>query len=154
MAKVLREGSLHSVPARELVPGDRIALEAGDSVPADARLIRSFDLRAHEATLTGESVPVAKSATEVLDRQTPLGDRSNMVFMGTVVAAGKADAVVVATGMETELGHIAGMLNREKGEPTPLQRRLAELGKALICVVLGIVAFIFLTSPAPRRGTA
>jgi Ca2+-transporting ATPase len=144
LAKALRDGQLHSVPARELVPGDRIGLEAGDSVPADARLIRSFDLRVQEATLTGESVPVAKSATEVLDPKTPLSDRSNMVFMGTVVAVGKADAVVVATGMETELGHIAGMLSREKWEPTPLQRRLAELGKILIFVVLAIVVFIFL----------
>jgi Ca2+-transporting ATPase len=134
-AKVLRGGQPRSVPARELVPGDRIVLEAGDSVPADARLIRSFDLRVQEAALTGESIPVAKGAAEVLDPQTPLGDRSNMVFLGTVVAAGKADAVAVAIGMGTELGRIAGMLAHAEREPTPLQRRLAELGKILIVVV-------------------
>ncbi len=94
-------------------------------------------------SLTGESVPVAKDATDVLDPHTSLGDRSNMVFLGTAVAAGKADAVVVATGMATELGRIAGMLSRAEREPTPLQRRLAELGRVLIAVILGIVALIF-----------
>ena len=143
LAKVLREGQLQSIPARDLVPGDRIVLEAGDSVPADARLIRSFGLRVQEASLTGESVPVAKEAEAVLDPRTPLGDRSNMVFMGTAVAAGKADAVVVATGMATELGRIAGMLRHAEREPTPLQRRLAELGKILIGVILAIVTLIF-----------
>ena len=144
LAKVLREGRLRSVPARDLVPGDRIELEAGDRIPADARLIRAFDLRVQEAALTGESVPVAKDAEGVLDPAAPLGDRRNMVYMGTTAAAGKADAVVVATGMDTELGRIAGMLERTEREPTPLQRRLAELGKVLIVVVLGIVALIFL----------
>jgi Ca2+-transporting ATPase len=143
MAKVLRAGRLRSVPARDLVPGDRIALEAGDSVPADARLIRAFDLRVQEAALTGESVPVAKRAEAVLDPETPLGDRRNMVYMGTTTATGKADAVVVATGMETELGRIAGLLGRTDRQPTPLQRRLAELGKVLIVLVLGVVALIF-----------
>jgi Ca2+-transporting ATPase len=143
LAKVLREGGLRSVPALELVPGDRIVLEAGDSVPADARLMRSFELRVQEAALTGESVPVAKDATDVLDFQTPLGDRTNMVFMGTGIAGGKADAVVVATGMDTELGQIAGMLGRTEREPTPLQRRLAEMGKVLIAIIMGIVALIF-----------
>jgi Ca2+-transporting ATPase len=143
LAKVLRESRLQSIPARDVVPGDRIVLEAGDSVPADARLIRSFGLRIQEASLTGESVPVAKEAEAVLDTRTPLGDRSNMVFMGTAVAAGKADAVVVATGMATELGRIAGMLRHAEREPTPLQRRLAELGKILLGVILAIVALIF-----------
>ena len=114
MAKVLREGRLQSLPASELVPGDRIEVEAGDSVPADARLIRSFGLRVQEASLTGESVPVLKNANVVLDPGTPLGDRQNMVFMGTTAAAGKADAVVIATGMDTELGRIAGMLRRTR----------------------------------------
>lgn len=143
LAKVLREGRLQSVSARDLVPGDRIAVEAGDRIPADARLIRTFDLRIHEAALTGESVPVAKDAQEVLDESSPLGDRRNMIYMGTTAAAGKADAVVVAIGMDTELGRIAGMLGRTERESTPLQRRLAELGKVLIAVVLGIVALIF-----------
>ena len=125
------------------MPGDRIEVEAGDSVPADARLIRSFGLRVQEASLTGESVPVLKNANVVLDPGTPLGDRQNMVFMGTTAAAGKADAVVIATGMDTELGRIAGMLRRTQREPTPLQRRLNELGRLLIAVVLSIVTLIF-----------
>jgi Ca2+-transporting ATPase len=144
VAKVLRGGRLLSLPASELVPGDRIVIEAGDSIPADARLMRSFDLRIQEAPLTGESVPVAKDASLAMSEESPLGDRKNMVYMGTTAAAGKADAVVVATGMATELGHIAGMLGRTDRDPTPLQRRLAELGKVLIGLVLGIVAFIFL----------
>ncbi|MHB1556864.1 MAG: cation-translocating P-type ATPase [Isosphaeraceae bacterium] len=143
LAKVLREGRLQSIPARELVPGDLIALEAGDSIPADARLIRSFGLRVQEASLTGESTPVDKDAEDVLDTRTPLGDRSNMVFMGTAVAAGNAEAVVVATGMMTELGQIAGLLRHAGREPTPLQRRLAELGKLLIGLILAVVALIF-----------
>ncbi len=143
-AKALREGQLQSIPASNLVPGDRIALEAGDSIPADARLIRSFGLRVQEASLTGESTPVDKEAEDVLDLRTPLGDRSNMVFMGTAVAAGNAEAVIVATGMATELGRIAGMLHQAGREPTPLQRRLAELGKLLIGVILAVVALIFL----------
>jgi Ca2+-transporting ATPase len=144
LAKVVREGLVQSIPARDLVPGDKVLLEAGDRVPADCRLIRSFSLSMQEASLTGESEPVAKEAQLVLEPRTPLGDRSNMVYMGTSVAAGKADALVVGTGMATELGRIAGLLRHAEREPTPLQRRLAELGRVLIAVILGIVLFIFL----------
>ena len=143
MAKVLRDGVLQSVPARELVPGDRIELEAGDNIPADARLLTAFSVRIQEAALTGESVPVDKAANCLLNENSPLGDRRNMVYMGTEIAAGKASAVVVATGMNTELGHIAGLLQRSEPETTPLQRRLAELGKVLVVVCLIIVAIIF-----------
>jgi Ca2+-transporting ATPase len=143
MAKVIRDGTLQTVPARELVPGDRIELEAGDYVPADCRLISGFSLRVQEAALTGESVPVEKDPARVLDPTTPLGDRVNMVYMGTVVAVGKAGAVAVATGMITELGHIAGLLDRYEAEPTPLQRRLAELGRVLVAVCLVLVVIIF-----------
>jgi Ca2+-transporting ATPase len=143
MAKVIRDGTLQSVPARELVPGDCIEIEAGDNVPADARLISSFGVRIQEAALTGESVPVDKDADSVLSESAPLGDRRNMVYMGTVTAAGKANAVVVATGMNTELGQIAGLLQRSEPEPTPLQRRLAELGRVLVVVCLVIVVIIF-----------
>lgn len=143
MAKVIRDGTLQSVPASELVPGDRIELEAGDNIPADARVLSGFGVRIQEAALTGESVPVDKEADCVLSEDAPLGDRRNMVYMGTVTAAGKASAIVVATGMDTELGHIAGLLQRSEPEPTPLQRRLAELGKVLIVVCLVIVAIIF-----------
>ncbi len=143
MAKVIRDGALQSVPAREMVPGDRIELEAGDNIPADARLLSAFSVRVQEAALTGESVPTDKDADCLLNENAPLGDRRNMVYMGTVTAAGKASAVVVATGMNTELGHIAGLLQRAEPETTPLQRRLAELGKVLVVVCLVIVAIIF-----------
>ena len=143
MAKVIRDGVLQSLPARELVPGDSIELEAGDNVPADARLLTAFSVRVQEASLTGESVPVDKDADCLLHENAPLGDRRNMVYMGTVTAAGKASAVIVATGMNTELGHIAGLLQRSEPEPTPLQRRLAELGKVLVAVCLVIVVVIF-----------
>lgn len=143
MAKVIRDGVLQLVPASELVPGDRIELEAGDNIPADARLLSGFGVRVQEASLTGESVPVDKDADCVLPENSPLGDRRNMVYMGTVTAAGKASAIVVATGMDTELGHIAGMLQRSTPEQTPLQRRLAELGKVLVFVCLVIVVIIF-----------
>jgi Ca2+-transporting ATPase len=143
MAKVMRDGTLQSVPAREMVPGDRIELEAGDNIPADSRLLTAFSVRVQEAALTGESVPVDKDASCVLNENAPLGDRRNMVYMGTEIAAGKASAVVVTTGMNTELGNIAGLLERSEPEPTPLQRRLAELGKVLVVVCLVIVAIIF-----------
>lgn len=143
LAKVLRDGVWHSLPARELLPGDVIDLEAGDNVPADARLIQAFGLRVQEASLTGESVPVEKNSESVLGDTTPLGDRRNMVYMSTVAAAGKAKAVVVATGMFTELGHIAGLLQRYEPQPTPLQRRLAELGRVLIVVSLIVVGLVF-----------
>lgn len=143
MAKVNRDGRLQTIPARELVPGDVIELEAGDHVPADARLLESFSLRIQEASLTGESLPSEKQANDVLPEETPLGDRKNMIYMSTVVAAGKGTAVVTATGMETELGHIAGLLSAAEAEPTPLQRRLEELGRILVYICLAIVAVIF-----------
>jgi P-type Ca2+ transporter type 2C len=143
LAKVLRGGQLVGVPAADLVPGDIIELEAGDNVPADARLLEAFSLRVQEAALTGESVPTEKQAQALLAEATPLGDRRTMVYAGTVVAAGHSTAVIVATGMQTELGHIAGMLSRWHPEVTPLQRRLAELGRILIVVCLAIVAIIF-----------
>ncbi len=142
-AKVLRDGALQPLAARQLVPGDRIEIEAGDKIPADGRLIEAFSLRVQEATLTGESIAVEKDARGVLPVETPVADRRNMVYMGTVAAAGRASAVVVATGMRTELGGIAGLLQREVPEPTPLQRRLTELGKVLVVVCLAIVSVVF-----------
>jgi Ca2+-transporting ATPase len=144
MAKVLRDGRLQTLPAEELVPGDVIEIDAGDNIPADARLILSYRLSVQEASLTGESVPVEKAADLVVPAGTPLGDRRNMAYMGTIAAAGKGRAVVVATGMATELGHIARMLGHHAPEPTPLQRRLASLGRVLIVVCLAIVGVIFL----------
>ena len=142
-AKAIRDGRLQTVPAAELVPGDRVELEAGDRVPADVRLLNTASMHALEAPLTGESVPVEKDHREVLSQDTPLAERVNMAYMGTTVARGTASAVVTATGMRTEIGRIAGLLERQEPEPTPLQRRLAELGRMLLWVVLGIVAVIF-----------
>jgi Ca2+-transporting ATPase len=142
-AHVLRGGVLQTIPARDLVPGDCIELNAGDNVPADARLLHTTAFRVQEATLTGESVPVGKDARSTTADDASLGDRRNMAYQGTVVAAGKARSVVVAIGMDTELGRIAGMLKRAEPEPTPLQRRLAELGKILVWLCLGIVGVIF-----------
>jgi len=141
--RVVRDGAMQVLPARELVPGDLIELEAGDHVPADARLVRSTGLRAQEAALTGESAPVTKDHRAVLEPKTPLAERRNMVHMATVVAAGKAIAVVVEIGMRTQLGRIAGMLGARQPELTPLQRRLEELGRVLIGVCLAAVAVIF-----------
>lgn len=143
IAKVIRGSKLVSIPARELVPGDRIELEAGDNVPADARLIKTFSFQTQEAALTGESTPIEKDADVVLTDDSPLAERQNMVYLGTVATAGKASAVTVATGMQTELGRIAGLLARDEPEPTPLQRRLAELGRVLVFVCLALVTVVF-----------
>jgi Ca2+-transporting ATPase len=143
MAKVFRSGQLVSIPAKELVPGDRVEIEAGDNIPADMRLLTAYSFRVQEASLTGESVPVDKNPSAILPAGSPIGDRENMAYMGTVAAAGKASAVVTATGMATELGHIAGLLQRHEPEPTPLQRRLAELGRVLVIVCLVLVGIIF-----------
>lgn len=143
MARVFRDGVQRLIPAEELVPGDYVHLEAGDNIPADCRLITSFRVQVQEAALTGESVPVEKQAEAILEEAAPLGDRRNMIYMGTVVATGKATAVVVRIGMQTELGQIAGLLNRSEHEQTPLQKRLAELGRVLVLVCLGIVLIIF-----------
>lgn len=142
-AKVIRNGKHQTIPAATLVPGDIIQVEAGDNIPADARLVQSFSLSIQEAALTGESVPVEKNADVVLAADTPLGDRRNMIYMGTVAASGKAWGMVTQIGMQTELGNIAGMLARHEPEPTPLQRRLSELGRVLIVICLVIVGVIF-----------
>ena len=142
-ARVLRDGVLHSIAAQELVPGDVVELEAGDRVPADVRLISNFGLKAQEAALTGESTPVEKDAGAVLPNESTIAERINMVFMGTSAVAGKGRGVVAATGMESELGRIAGFLQSEEREPTPLQKRLEELGRVLIFACLALVALIF-----------
>jgi len=144
MCKVLRDGTLHTVSAADLVPGDVLLIEAGDHISADARLLTAYSLLVQEAALTGESVPVGKNASQNLSEDASIGDRSNMLHMGTVAVGGKATAVVTGTGMQTELGHIAGLLQRQKTEITPLQRRLEELGRILIFVCLGLVSVIFL----------
>ena len=143
IVKVVRDGVHQTVPAQDLCPATASNWRPATMLSADAQLIKTFSLYVQEATLTGESATVHKSADCILESNTPLADRRNVVFMGTAIATGKASAVVVATGMETELGHIAGLLQRQKIEPTPLQRRLTELGKVLVVVCLAIVAIIF-----------
>lgn len=143
-AKVIRDGALMTIAARELVPGDVIEIEAGDDIPADARLLTAFNLGVQEAALTGESVPTSKEAEAILAADAALGDRHNMVYMGTIAATGKGRALITSIGMNTELGRIAGLLKQIESEPTPLQRRLAELGKVLVAICLGIVFIVFL----------
>ncbi len=143
-ARVVRDGNIRMVPARELVPGDLILVEAGDHVPADARLTYAAALRTQEAALTGESTPVDKSSAAMGGDAHSLAERRNLVFMGTIVVAGKGRAVVVATGLNTELGRIAGMLQTAEPEATPLQRRLEQLGHLLLYLSLGVVAVVFL----------
>ena len=141
--KVRRDGQVQEISARELVPGDIALLEAGNVVPADARLIECSNLRTQEAALTGESEPVEKNTVALRAENLPLGDRFNMVYMGTVVTYGRGVAVVVETGMQTELGNIAEMIQTVEREPTPLQRRLEQLGRGLAFASLGIVAIVF-----------
>ncbi|GAB6173589.1 calcium-transporting P-type ATPase, PMR1-type [Paradesulfitobacterium aromaticivorans] len=147
-AKVLREGIEKRIPAAELVPGDIAILEAGDRIPADIRWIQAVNLEVEESALTGESHPVGKSIAPIMDELTPMADRQNMGYMGTVIVNGRGAGVVVATGMDTEMGVIAGMIQSVEDEETPLQKRLAQLGKwlviisVLVCVVVVITGIL------------
>lgn len=137
-ANVIREGERRNIAAAEIVPGDIILIEEGDTIPADARLIQSTALQTAEAALTGESLPVSKDTAPITE-EIGLGDRSNMVFSGTAATYGRGKAVVLATGMQTELGRIAGMLKEAPEETTPLQRELDHVGKMLgIIVVIAV----------------
>ena len=142
-ARVLRNGVEKIINASELVPGDIILLEAGDFVPADARLLRSVSLKSEESALTGESVPAEKDAYAEVKDGAPLGDRSNMVFSGCSITYGTATAVVTATGMNTEMGKIANLLSGESESQTPLQKKLSTLGKYLGIVALAACGVIF-----------
>jgi Ca2+-transporting ATPase len=142
-ARVLRDGHLSSIPARELVPGDVVVLEAGNYVPADLRLTESANLRIEEAALTGESVPAEKEAEKVFPAEMPVGDRANCAFMGTVVSYGRGLGIVAGTGLRTQLGQIAEMLRSVETEETPLQRKLEQLGKWLGLGSLAICAVVF-----------
>ncbi len=147
-ARVLRDGHLITIPSRELVPGDLVVLETGNYVPADVRLVESVNLRIEEASLTGESVPVGKDARNILASPATIGDRRNMAFMSTVVTYGRGQGLVVATGMSTEIGQIAEMLQEYEEEPTPLQVKLDQLGRWLglatliICALVGIIGVV------------
>ena len=141
-SKVLRDGDLNVVESRTLVVGDVVALEAGDSVPADCRILESAALKAEESALTGESVACDKDSAVLSGEEVPLGDRKNMLYMGSSIAYGRATAVVVATGMDTEMGKIAGAIAGAEDDQTPLQKKLAQLSKILSFAVLGICIFI------------
>ena len=147
-ARVIRDGEEKLIDAADLVPGDIIRLEAGDFIPADARLIRSVSLKREESALTGESLPTEKDANAVVEAKAPLGDRSNMVFSGCSISYGTASAVVTATGMDTEMGKIANLLDAEEEGQTPLQEKLAQLGKYLGIICLAACAIVFIVGIA------
>ncbi len=142
-ARVIRNGKEEIISAKELVPGDIIKLEAGDFIPADARLIESVSLKSEESALTGESVPSEKDAKISVEENAPIGDRSNMVFSGCSITYGTASAVITATGMNTEMGKIADLLDNEAETQTPLQKKLAQLGKYLGVIALVACGIIF-----------
>ncbi|SHE61329.1 Ca2+-transporting ATPase [Seinonella peptonophila] len=144
-AKVLRNGEWNRIDAADLVPGDIVALESGDRVPADLRLLRADNLYLEESTLTGESVPVNKSAETLAKADLPIGDRKNMVYMSTMVVRGTGTGVVVQTGMETEMGRIAHLIQHTESSETPLSRRLEQLGKILIVIALILTAVVVIT---------
>lgn len=141
--RVRRNGKQEEIDAKYLVPGDLIFLEAGSKIPADARLLETANLRVEEASLTGESEPVDKTLPAIEEENLALGDRTNMLFMGTTVLYGRGKAVVVKTGMDTELGRIAEMIQTVEEDQTPLQKRMDKMGKTLAVVALGIVAVVF-----------
>ncbi|HKJ85608.1 MAG TPA: calcium-translocating P-type ATPase, SERCA-type [Spirochaetia bacterium] len=140
---VRRGGQRRTIDLKQVVPGDLVMLSAGASVPADLRLVDAVNLRIDEAALTGESVPVQKRSRETFEEKAPLGDRANMAYKGTSIAYGRGTGVVVATGMQTEMGRIADMIQSYEDEETPLQRRLSQLGKWLGIISLGICGLIF-----------
>ena len=143
-AKVMRDGKVTVIPSRELVPGDIVILDTGDYVPADIRIIDAVNLKEQEASLTGESVPVEKDAATIENEEVSLGDRTNMLFSSSLVTYGRGKGIVVETGMHTEVGNIAGMLNSVEETATPLQQKLNKLGKSLgiMAIVICIVIFI------------
>lgn len=153
-AKVIRDGAIKSVNTNELVVGDVIAFESGDAIPADARIIESSSLKIEESALTGESVPVEKISEKITtknDENLPLNDHKNMVYTGSTVSYGRGQAVVVATGMDTQMGNIAKFIAKTTDEKTPLQKKLTQLGKTLSFVVIAICVFIFIFSLVKTR---
>ena len=143
-SKVLRNGAILVVPAKDLVPGDIVVLDTGDYVPADLRIIEAINLKSQEASLTGESVPVEKQTQKIDEEEVPIGDRTNMLFSSSLITYGRGKGIVVETGMNTEVGKIAGMLQQSEEKETPLQIKLNNLGKTLGIVSLIICGVIFL----------
>ena len=148
VVRVRRDGRNHEIPSSELVPGDIVLLETGNLVPADCRLIEIHGLQIRESALTGESDDVEKTIDRLNGLNMPIGDQTNMAWMGTVVTYGRGEAVVTDTGMATQLGQIASSLQSVQVEPTPLQRRLGQLGRTLAIVAVGIVAVVFVVGLA------
>lgn len=148
MAIVRRNGKAVEIASKEIVVGDIVLLDAGRIIPADMRLLESQELQIEESALTGESVPSKKDATKIFDEKTTIGDQKNMAFMSTVVTNGRGEGVVIAVGSETEVGHIAHILDSEETPATPLEIRLEHLGKTLgkiaivICIIMAIVSYI------------
>ena len=142
-SKVIRNGELQTLPSEKIVPGDLVLIEAGDRIPADGRIIQSIELSTQEAALTGESMPIHKIAEPLEKPDLPVGDKKNMGFLGTVAVSGKGYMIVTETGLQTELGKIASLLQGGKEEQTPLQIRLEELGHRLVWICLGVVALVF-----------
>jgi P-type Ca2+ transporter type 2C len=145
---VLRDGQRQRVPSRDLVPGDIVLVETGDRAPADARVLEAANLKVDEAALTGESLPVTKRA-ERIEGEVGLGDRFNMIYASTTITFGRARAIIARTGMDTEVGRIAGMIETAVSEPTPLQQELDRTGKRLSVIMLGICAVVFFTGISP-----
>ena len=143
-AKVIRNGEITVIPAKELVPGDIVVLDTGDYIPADLRIIEAVNLKSQEASLTGESVPVEKNADKIDDSEIGIGDRLNMLFSSSLVTYGRGKGIVVETGMTTEVGKIAGMINSTEKQETPLQQKLNALGKTLGIVAIAICILIFI----------
>ncbi len=152
-AKVLRDGEPTPIPANELVPGDILLIEEGDTLPADGRIIQSIALRVAESALTGESASVSKD-TEPLPEETGIADQDNMIFSGTAVTAGRGRAIVTATGADTQIGNIARTLQEEREEPTPLQRELDHVGRLLGRIVIVIAILMGLTLLIVNHGTS
>ena len=150
-ALVRRDGKEYEIPSEQLVPGDIVFLEAGRQVPADMRLLNAVNLKIEESALTGESVPVEKAEGELREAGNSIGDRTNMAFMSTVVTYGRGEGIVTATGMRTEIGKIAGLIDQGGNEMTPLQKRLADLGKVLSVLAVSICVFLFVVAILQRR---
>lgn len=142
-SKVIRDGKLRKISSKEIIPGDLILVEAGDHIPADGRFIRLFGLSTQEAALTGESIPIHKTVDALEEQDLSVGDKKNMGFLGTVAVGGKGYMIVTETGIQTELGKIASLLQQGNEEQTPLQKRLHELGLRLVWLCLGIVSLVF-----------
>lgn len=150
-ALVRRDGQEYEVASEQLVPGDIVLLEAGRQIPADLRLLSVYNLKVEESALTGESVPVEKTTGALTEDEKGIGDRTNMAYMSTEVTYGRGEGIVTATGMQTEIGRIANLIEKGSGELTPLQRRLADLGKVLSFLAVGICAFLFVVAVLQKR---